>query len=750
MHNDIAIIACTTLLKELKAALDTGGEKRSTIVPIPCECHVRASNTHLNAAIHKAGMAGIASSQIIILGNHAAGITPSLDSVPKAPGPLLGSERQCLELLCPPRLLEHLQQQRRFVVTSGWLVGWKAVVQAWGFQPNELKEFFKESAEKIIYLETVTTPATRDRLRAFAEAVDLPVETLPIGIDFFQRIVFDRIRDVRRIDLEQELQDSRRRVSDTEMALDMIKDVARTLDMDSIRDKILSICSLIMAPDRIEFVPLPDSLPGAGPRPAFSTPANVSGLFASGECTWDESIQGFWVPISVDAQPYALIRCEQIAFPKHKESYGQLFNFLTDIFSLALNNARQHDDLKAHAETLSSLREQAEVAARTKAEFLAQMSHEIRTPLNGILGMLQLLQQTALDEEQHEYVDIADTSTQRLTALLTDILDLSRLESGKMTLNEAPFDLREVLSDTRTLFSPLAGQHDVQILVEHDPRIPEELQGDAQRLRQVLFNLVGNAVKFTSKGEIRIETSLLPSQDDRCRILFSVADTGVGIAEEKLKTPFEPFTQADVASPRQIEGTGLGLSIVMKFLQLMGTTPIVDSVPGDGTTFYFPITFSLAHPEKKPGGHAVAPSDNKPVFPDSVLIVDDNRVNRFLLRRLLEKQGVQVFCAENGKEAVDKLLDTRVNLIFMDIQMPVMDGIEATRVIRTDEKLKNTAGIPIIALTGHAMPGDRERFLAAGMDDYLTKPLDMKQVGDAVSRILSRTSATPPALEKKR
>jgi len=523
------------------------------------------------------------------------------------------------------------------------------------------------------------------------------------------------------------------------MALDMIKDVARTLDMDSIRDKILSICSLIMAPDRVEFVPLSESFPDALPETESLSPGQISALFASGECTWDDAFQGFRLPVSIAGQPFALIRCERLTFPEHRESYRQLFNVLTDIFSLAFSNARQHDDLKEHARTLSSLRNQAEVAARTKAEFLAQMSHEIRTPLNGILGMLQLLQQTALNEEQHEYVDIADTSTQRLTALLTDILDLSRLESGKMTLNEAPFDLREVLSDTRTLFSPLAGQHDVRLLVEHDPRIPAKLLGDAQRLRQVLFNLVGNAVKFTAKGEIRIETSLLPSQDsDRCRILFSVADTGVGIPEEKLRTLFEPFTQADVASPRQIEGTGLGLSIVMKFLQLMGTTPIVDSVPDDGTTFYFPITFSLAHPQKKVSSQVAAPSEPQSVFPDSVLIVDDNRVNRFLLRRLLEKKGVQVFCAENGREAVDKLLDIQVELIFMDIQMPIMDGIEATRIIRTGEELKRIADIPIIALTGHAMPGDRERFLAAGMDDYLTKPLDMKQVDSAVSRILSR------------
>ncbi|HKK33155.1 MAG TPA: response regulator [Desulfomicrobiaceae bacterium] len=741
MHNDFAIIVCTTLLGELEAVLPESEGDNGKIIPIPCQCHLPQAlkNSHLESALHKAETEGVSPADIIVLGSYS----PPINAIPSTPtpaaGPFFGNEHQCLELLCPPRLLEHFQSRRGFVVSSGWLPRWKSIVRAWGFQPSDLQDFFRESAEKIIFLNTLDSPCSRDRLQEFADTVALPVETIPIGLDFFQHVVLNRIQTVQQNRLNQELREARRRVSDTAMALDMIKDVARTLDMDSIRDKILSICSLIMAPDRVEFVPLSESFPDALPETESLSPGQISALFASGECTWDDAFQGFRLPVSIAGQPFALIRCERLTFPEHRESYRQLFNVLTDIFSLAFSNARQHDDLKEHARTLSSLRNQAEVAARTKAEFLAQMSHEIRTPLNGILGMLQLLQQTALNEEQHEYVDIADTSTQRLTALLTDILDLSRLESGKMTLNEAPFDLREVLSDTRTLFSPLAGQHDVRLLVEHDPRIPAKLLGDAQRLRQVLFNLVGNAVKFTAKGEIRIETSLLPSQDsDRCRILFSVADTGVGIPEEKLRTLFEPFTQADVASPRQIEGTGLGLSIVMKFLQLMGTTPIVDSVPDDGTTFYFPITFSLAHPQKKVSSQVAAPSEPQSVFPDSVLIVDDNRVNRFLLRRLLEKKGVQVFCAENGREAVDKLLDIQVELIFMDIQMPIMDGIEATRIIRTGEELKRIADIPIIALTGHAMPGDRERFLAAGMDDYLTKPLDMKQVDSAVSRILSR------------
>ena len=364
----------------------------------------------------------------------------------------------------------------------------------------------------------------------------------------------------------------------------------------------------------------------------------------------------------------------------------------------------------------------AESASRAKSEFLANMSHEIRTPLNGILGMLQLMNTTKLDEEQNEYVHMATQAAQRMTRLLSDILDLSRVEAGKLALQEAPFSLHEVRSSVMDIFKPLISRKDIRTGFDLDPRLPERLVGDETRLRQILLNLVGNALKFTERGFVLVEAPLLGSDGrGRLNVAFRVSDSGCGIPEDKLALIFEPFEQLSLACNR---GVGLGLAIVRRLVGLMGGTIEASSLPGEGTAMT--ATLPLGLPEDLETS-AAAPSAGMPGGPGlRILLVEDDPFNQKTATALLEKSGCRVRVARTGLEALRILGESVFDCILMDIHLPGLDGMETTRIIRNAPEFRGHADTPIIAVTANAMTGDRERFLACGMDAYVAKPMDFR------------------------
>ena len=394
---------------------------------------------------------------------------------------------------------------------------------------------------------------------------------------------------------------------------------------------------------------------------------------------------------------------------------------------------------KAH-DLLLRAKDQAEAANRAKSEFLANMSHEIRTPLNGILGMLQLLQMTSVDAEQQEYILTAVQSSRRLTRLLSDILDLSRVEAGKMDITPADFDFTEVMRAVRQLFSPSAQGKNLAFRVHADPGIPTMLRGDAVRLQQVLGNLVGNAIKFTNAGSIEVDAHLLASpHKDMCRILFSVTDTGIGIPDEMLGRLFMPFSQVSQGYKRQYQGAGLGLSICKRLVELMGGHISAESEPGTGTAIHFSIAFGLAAPSGETGPGPRPPDVRAAAL--SILFAEDDQVSRLYTARLAEKLGHQVTTADDGRHALALLRDGAFDVVLMDVQMPVMDGLEAARRIRAGEAGQGSVGIPIIALTAYAMSGDKEKFLAAGMDGYLAKPVEREAFVAALDSVRAARQA---------
>ncbi|MEZ6016344.1 MAG: ATP-binding protein [Planctomycetota bacterium] len=418
-------------------------------------------------------------------------------------------------------------------------------------------------------------------------------------------------------------------------------------------------------------------------------------------------------------------------------------------------------ELEQQAVDLNRARVEAESAAVAKGSFLATMSHEIRTPMNGILGMIELAQDTTDEDERREFLATARSSAGALLQILGDVLDFSKIEAGQMRVEATAFDLRELIAQSMQLISVIARPKGLNLAVSVDDDLPQRIIGDPLRTRQVLLNLLGNAVKFTPEGEVRIIAVRKLESDGSARLVCCVTDTGIGIDPRQLETVFAAFTQAEMTTSRRFGGTGLGLSISRRLAELMGGSLTADSKLGTGSTFRLSLPL-LPAPQEAAEPRAPLPAaegraepylatTGRPASrraterPLALLLVEDNPVNQRVARLLLQRWGHTVDVAENGAEALEALSRKAYDAALMDMQMPVMDGVAATQALRSrDTRARSGARLPVIAMTANTLQGDRERCLAAGMDDYVAKPISTDELFEKLERLAAAPTQPAP------
>jgi signal transduction histidine kinase/CheY-like chemotaxis protein len=621
-------------------------------------------------------------------------------------------------LIAPDRILPHLRQGN-YIVTPGWLVNWESNLKELGFSREQARLFFHDTISAVLLLDTGLYPQIEKHLEAFAEYIDLPDHTVPTDTSRIGYLIY------RELHLHEKEEDSLSSVAMYQMTFDLIHELAGLEKEVEIIDRFLDFCGMIFAAGGVIYL----SKHEAENRTELHTWGTVGkeSITAvrgfTGDYSLDLEKKGFTLNISYRSEGVGVISVLDTAFPENIEQYLNLGLSLTGSIAMAVNTAREKKKMNQLNRELEIAVERVNLANKAKNQFIANVSHELRTPIHGIIGMVDLFSTDELSENHRDLLRNIRTASSILKDLINDIIDISRIEAGKLIVENSAFRLPSLISDTYEILLPAAEERGISLVLEGLDTLPAWVEGDPKRIRQILFNLTSNGIKFTEKGSVTISASSAQTETGY-RFTVSVEDTGIGIPKDKQHLLFQAFSQIDTSYTRSGAGSGLGLAITKELVDLLKGELFFTSTEGKGSRFTFTVPLGIPDTadrveEPTPGDGRILPSVD---VHTPVLIVDDNKINRLTIERALLKLGLPVVSAADGEEAVRFCENQQFSIIFMDCYMPLMDGFTAT------EKIRELGGwaesVPIIAVTASALPEDLEKCRQAGMDGHLEKPFN--------------------------
>ncbi len=624
----------------------------------------------------------------------------------------------CFTHLTCDEFLDYLTSQGSYILSLGWLKQWKKHLASMGFEKETARRFFQETTKQITFLDAKIDDEAEALLAELSAYLDIPYVMIPVELETIRQLLKSKRNEwqhqLQNKENARVINELRSQLADYAAFFDMIGKISTYTSERDVINKVKNLFVMIFGAQKFRFwnehsEPMPMEI-----RELISNDDKYLML---------KNENRFCIQVSWDGVFYGVLDTSEFLFPQYIDRYLNLALDITKFLGLVLHNNDQY-------EKIAESKEEAESANNAKSRYLAHMNHEIRTPLNGFVGFLQLMETTRLDQLQQEYMHHMKQSTSHLLGIINNVLDMARIEAGEMKLTKRLFNLEDEIQTALAPLRSLARQKNIRLLVNVEDHMPPQVEGDPDRLRQILLNLGGNAVKFTQEGQVNITIQCLETTEEKHTLQMAVEDTGPGMTRETLDKLFMPFYQVDDGSTSQSKGTGLGMTITQELVELMGGHIQAESTPGRGTRVEVRLMLNKVRdslensPQKRPD------STRSPMLKQPrILVVEDNKFNQIILRRILENKGLPHDVVGDGQQAVEKVGKNHYDLIFMDIQLPLMDGIEATRQIR---RLSEISQPIIIAVTAYTSWKDQKACKAAGMNGFLTKPITLEDIANVL------------------